>query len=182
MKIKTELRGEKIFLRSLSQGDITQTYLNWLKDDVVNQFLEVRFAPPANLSELKSFVRAMNDSEFEMLLGIFTTPDQNHIGNIKLGPVNYAHSRADIGILIGEKEFWGQGLATEAIELLCRYATSELALKRLYAGCYESNAGSRKAFEKAGFTVEAKLIDYWETADGLGESELILRMKGSGAL
>lgn len=175
-----ELRGEKVLLRSLEKADVKQPYLRWLNDREVNKFLEIRFAPPASIDELEAFVNRMNESPNELLLGIFTAEQQQHIGNIKLGPIVFSHLRAVIGIVIGEKDFWGKGLATEAIELLSNYAVTTLGLKRIYAGCYESNVGSRKAFEKAGFTVEAKLMDFWENDDGVGENELILRKKTLG--
>ena len=46
--------------------------------------------------------------------------DGRHIGNIKIGPVHSYHRRARIGLLIGEKEFWNRGYATEAIKLAAR--------------------------------------------------------------
>ena len=38
-----------------------------------------------------------------------------HIGNIKLGPINWIHRYGDISLLIGDKDYWGKGIATEAI-------------------------------------------------------------------
>ncbi len=181
MLIREEIRNGRILLRCLSEEDISQDYLSWLNDEEVNQFLEVRFSAPSSLDELARYVDSINNSDTELLLGIFLVDEAGrHIGNIKLGPINFTHSRADIGILIGEKAFWGKGLATEAVALLSRYGLTELGLTRLYAGCYESNTGSRKAFEKAGFVLDARLEDYWETPDGLGENELILKMKKVG--
>ena len=57
--------------------------------------------------------------------------------------------------MIGDKSEWGQGYAREAIAALSDYAFETLSLRKLSAGCYEPNIGSRKAFLSADFVVEA---------------------------
>lgn len=177
LMIRPEIQSSRIVLRCLSDTDVTETYLGWLHDSSVNQFLELRFAPPGTLSALRKFIKKVNQSDDELLFGIFLREGPTHIGNIKLGPINFPHSRAHIGIMIGEKSYWGRGLATEAIVLLSGLATSGLGLSRIYAGCYESNVGSRRAFERAGFSLEARLADFWESPDGSCEHELIFRLQ-----
>lgn len=60
---------------------------------------------------------------------------------------------AEIGYWIGEPS-WGQGFATEAIELILNYGLTELNLIRIYAGCFEFNKASQRVLEKAGFKKE----------------------------
>src|SRR5262249_39270580 len=89
-----------------------------------------------------------------VFLAIILKEGDRHIGNIKLGPIQWIHRFADIGLLIGEKDCWGRGYATEAIRLVTDYAFCELNLHKLAAGCYDLNQGSIKAFQKVGFIVE----------------------------
>ena len=89
-----------------------------------------------------------------IFLAIVLKDNKKHIGNIKIGPINWYHRLAEIGIMIGEKDCWGKGYAAEAISLLADFAFSKLNLHKLTAGCYEQNQGSLKAFQKAGFEVE----------------------------
>ena len=77
-----------------------------------------------------------------------------HIGNIKLGPINWIYRIADIGVLIGEKDCWGEGYATEAIALIKEYAFNVLGLHKLTAGSIGLNEGSVKAFQKNNFKIE----------------------------
>jgi RimJ/RimL family protein N-acetyltransferase len=77
-----------------------------------------------------------------------------HIGNIKIGPINLNHQIAPIGILIGDKNEWGNGYASEAIQIVTQFGFDKLNLMKIYAGCYESNIGSKRAFEKSGYEVE----------------------------
>ncbi|MDC4205803.1 MAG: GNAT family protein [Candidatus Manganitrophus sp.] len=71
-----------------------------------------------------------------------------------MGPIQWIHRLADIGLLIGEKDCWGKGYATEAIQLVSDYAFNVLNLHKVAAGCYGPNEGSARAFQKAGFVVE----------------------------
>jgi RimJ/RimL family protein N-acetyltransferase len=59
-----------------------------------------------------------------------------------------------MGLLIGERAYWGRGIATEVISLVARYAFDELRLHKVTAGCYSINRAAIKAFEKAGFVRE----------------------------
>jgi len=61
---------------------------------------------------------------------------------------------AEIGYWIGEP-YWNKGIATEAIKLACYYAFEYLDLIRVYAAVFDFNIASKKALEKAGFTLEA---------------------------
>ena len=55
--------------------------------------------------------------------------------------------KREVGYWIG-KEFWGRGIATEALSLLLREVTE----RPLYAHVARSNIGSIRVLEKCGFT------------------------------
>ncbi|MBB4842417.1 RimJ/RimL family protein N-acetyltransferase/methionyl-tRNA formyltransferase [Paucibacter oligotrophus] len=174
MLINQRLRVDGLELRCLHEDEVGEAYLGWLNDPLVNQYLEVRHAPPGSVAELRQFVRDVNVSPDNLLLGMFTQNGQHHIGNIKLGPINRLHRRAEIGIVCGDRAEWGKGYATTAIRLLSDFAEQHLDLQRLSAGCYAGNGGSLRAFQKAGFTLEATLPDYWQLGDGGSVSQHLL--------
>ena len=166
--------SSRLFLRCLSEPDVGQKYLGWLNDPEVNKFLEVRHAPPTTIRQLWKSVDAINGSPDSILFGIFLIEGSRHIGNIKLGPINAIHHRSELGLLIGESSEWGKGLASEAISLVCQFANEEFDIRRVLAGCYHSNEGSKRAFLKAGFFLEASIPDFWLLADGSSTGEYIL--------
>lgn len=61
---------------------------------------------------------------------------------------------AEIGYWIAEP-YWGKGLASKAIDLMTAYTLRHFDRVRLFAMCFESNTGSRKALEKNGFRLES---------------------------
>jgi [ribosomal protein S5]-alanine N-acetyltransferase len=62
----------------------------------------------------------------------------------------------EIGYFLSEK-IWGKGIATKAIKAATSYAFNKFDIVRIYAEPFADNPGSRKALEKAGFTLEATL-------------------------
>lgn len=157
MLLKKHLVTRRLILRNLREQDVQVNYLKWLVDPEVNRFLEVRLEQKQSLQKIHRFVKAINKSENDLLLGLFEKKGGCHIGNIRLGPMVKGHARSPIGFLIGEKPYWNKGFATEAIQRVVRYGFQNLGLEKVTAGCYENNLGSSKALEKSGFTLEARL-------------------------
>jgi len=63
---------------------------------------------------------------------------------------------AEIGYWLGE-EFWGRGIATEAVRAVTGHAFARFDVVRVYAGAFEWNEASMRVLEKAGYTREARL-------------------------
>jgi ribosomal-protein-alanine N-acetyltransferase len=132
---------------------VTQAYVDWLNDPEINRFLESRFAVQ-DIAGVRGFVATQLADPKTLFLGIRSAALGRHVGNIKLGPIDPHHGLGEIGIMIGDRGAWGQGIGTDAIRVVAGIAQYELGLRKLTAGCYGSNAGSARAFLKAGFGIE----------------------------
>ena len=150
------LEGERVLLRPVVASDVTEEYCTWLNDSEVNQFLETRFVPQS-LEEIRRYVDQKSGKTDEIFFAICLKDNGRHIGNVKIGPINWLHGAADISLFIGVKEFWGRGYAAEVIRMVTEYSFDRLNLHKVTAGCYDNNQGSAKAFLKAGFAIEGKL-------------------------
>jgi [ribosomal protein S5]-alanine N-acetyltransferase len=154
--LETPIVTKDLILRSIDAGHAHGPYAAWMHDVEVTRFLEVRFAPP-DAAALVAFITKMNDSDDNLLLGLFPrTEPQRHIGNIKLGPIDKRHNATPIGIAIGAKDCWNRGFATQAVTALSEYAFDVLDLDRLEAGFYADNESSQRAFKRAGFVEEGR--------------------------
>ncbi len=147
------LEGDRIYLREVRLSDVGENYYQWMNDPEVTRYLEARFYPNP-VERLREYVAGKLGDRNNVFLAIVLKESDRHIGNIKLGPINWIHRFADVGLLVGEKDCWGKGYATEAIRLVTHYAFNTLDLRRLTAGCYDANMGSAKAFLKAGWQQE----------------------------
>ena len=152
IKIKVD---EQILLKVLRLNDVSESYVEWLNDYEVTKFTAQKYFRHT-LESTKTFVSQKYNSEGDLLFGIFL--DGTHIGNIKLGPIKFEHMSAEVSYFIGEKKFWGKGIASKCVETVVHFAVTELGLKKINAGYYENNIGSAKVFEKCGFVVEGNKI------------------------
>lgn len=147
------IEGKNLYLREVRESDVNERYYAWMNDQDITQYLENRFYPNS-LQKISEFVKSKDGDPNNVFLAIINKHDDEHIGNVKLGPINWIHRTAEIGILLGEKKYWGKGFASETLRLLADYAFNKLNLRKVTAGCYGNNKGSEKAFLKAGFTIE----------------------------
>ncbi len=149
---------KKITIRKLNlKSDISKKYQSWMNDFEVHKYTEQKYTKHS-LANIRKFVREKNNSKNEFLYGIFLKQDnlKIHIGNIKIGPINFIHKTAELSYFIGEKKLWGKGYTSLAIIEAVKKA-KKMGIKKLKAGCYEKNIGSKKVLEKNKFKLEGKL-------------------------
>ena len=87
------------------------------------------------------------------------------------------HRKAELRVVVGDRSARGKGLGAEAIDRLCRYAFEKLDLHRVYAYVLGINPSARKAFERAGFSLEGTLRDDRWAVDRFIDSYLLARVK-----
>lgn len=76
------------------------------------------------------------------------------IGGISLR--NIEGHKAEIGYWLSEK-YWGRGIMTKAVKLVCGFGFGKLRLRRIYATLFSNNRASARVLEKAGFKREGLL-------------------------
>jgi RimJ/RimL family protein N-acetyltransferase len=146
--------GDLIYLQHITIQDCGERYLGWMKDDLVNQYLETRWKTQ-NLQSIREFVENALSNQSYLFKIIFCGEPEFHIGNIKIGPLNRIHGYADVSYFIGERASWGKGYATQAVKLATKIAFERLNLFKLQAGIYASNIASGRVLEKCGYQIEA---------------------------
>lgn len=149
------LNSSLINLRPLSISDCNKRYLSWLNNNEVNKYLETRWTKHS-ISSIKEYVSNINKSKNNIILAIEDKTSKKHIGNIKLGPINFYHKFSEISYFIGEQNFWGKGYGTEAVKLMSKFSLFELKIEYLLAGVYENNKGSAALLKKLGYTLQGK--------------------------
>ena len=80
------------------------------------------------------------------------TLDGQRIGNCVYYNVNQAESRAELGIMLGNRDYWNQGYGTETINLLLDYIFDKVELESVYLTTLDWNMRAHKCFKKCGFS------------------------------
>jgi [ribosomal protein S5]-alanine N-acetyltransferase len=166
--------GLRVRLRPMTTADADGPYHTWMNDPEITRYLESRFQS-YEVADLAAYIDETISNPANHFFAIELVDSHRHVGNIKLGPVEVEHGRGDIGIIVGDRSVWGQGIASEAVRLLTEWAFVELGLRKVTAGAYGSNVGSVRAFERAGFHVEAVRPAHYASDDGFVDAVLLAR-------
>jgi RimJ/RimL family protein N-acetyltransferase len=151
------LNGKICYLRPLEFDDLLGGYPNWLNDPEVCKY-NGHLVFPYTHKQAEDYITFANNTKDNIILAIIVKKadkaKDTHIGNIALQNINLINRTADISIIIGEKEFWGKGYATEAYQLLIEHGFKTLNLNRIACGTMEGNVAMKKLAIALGFKEE----------------------------
>jgi RimJ/RimL family protein N-acetyltransferase len=137
------LVGTVVYLRALEKEDLTGSYFQWFNDQEVCRFNSHGRAPN-NMNKMESYLqRAYNDPSLAVFAIAYRENDA-HVGNICLQGINLVDRSAEYAIVLGEKDYWGKGVAKEASDLILQHGFMTLNLHRIYCGTSEENTGMQK--------------------------------------
>lgn len=140
-----------VILRALNETD-TENLSRIANDKRISANLRDGFPNPYTIEDAKAFIAKFSKSDPQIVFAI--EANREHVGNIGLHPKNDIYRKtAEIGYFIGV-EYWGRGIATEAIGQMVNYGFEKLDLIRIEAGVFSHNPASMKVLEKAGFVKE----------------------------
>lgn len=158
------LHGPRVTLRPWTKEDIP-TLRRWHSDPEVMQYWGERAA-----------LVAADQFEAELAPGgRFTKFDENGyfcicdetgraIGRIDYGGLRLPESKAELSILLGEKETWSKGYGSEAIIVLLDHLFNDLNAHRVWLEVFPENVRAQRAYEKVGFVREGTMRENWFSA------------------
>ena len=147
------LADTKLTLKVLKPDDVSERYVDWLNDYDVVKFTEQHYVKHSKKNVI-DFVEKMYLSEANLLFGIYF--DHEHIGNIKLGPIDFNHNASEIGFFIGEKQYLRKGVVSEVIGAVVRIAFTDIRLDKVTAGTHANNIGAIQVLKNNGFIEEGR--------------------------
>ncbi len=150
--LRRSLTGDRVLVRPFTTQDISEAYLSWLRDPKVVRFSNQRFqthTPETSQAYLASFNESTNH---------FLAICDRHLGAM-LGTMtvyrSIPHGTADVGIMLGECQVWGQGIGAEAFCLVVSTLKTSGAIRKITAGAMVANQAMVHIMEKAGMQLEA---------------------------
>lgn len=147
------LQSENLILRSLEREDLTEEYLQWLNDEEVCRY-NSHAVFPNSFFKMQNYFDSIQGNNSTIVMAIISKDQDKHIGNISLQSINWINRSAEFAILLGDKEYWGKGVATEAVQLIMEYGFSRLNLHRICCGTSAENKGMQKVAAKLNMTEE----------------------------
>ena len=146
---------DRLFLRGVSKNDIQGNYFHWFDDQEVCKYNSHGLFPNT-VAAMESFLDSLATSQSAVVWAMIEKKSKTHIGNISLQEINWINRTAEFAIIIGEKQFWGKGIAVEASKILLFHGFQKLDLHRIYCGTAENNEGMKKLALKIGMSEEGR--------------------------
>jgi RimJ/RimL family protein N-acetyltransferase len=147
------IRGTKTRLRALEHQDLPY-FVRWINDPETRHFMYMRY--PLSMTEeekwWEGFLERQNDHIFAI-----EADDGAYIGNLGLHDIERENRRAELGIIIGDKAYWGQGYGTDAILAMLGWAFGYLNLNRVSLRVYDYNERAIRCYQKCGFQHEGTM-------------------------
>ena len=79
------------------------------------------------------------------------TLDGRHIGNCMYYDIDLRRGKAELGIMIGDREYWDRGYGTDSVDSLLTHIFTTTPLSLVYLHTLEWNGRARRSFAKSGF-------------------------------
>jgi len=117
------------------------------------------YRPLSLANEEAWFERMIQRPQDEQIFVIEICPKSEwiSIGTCGYHEIDWRNRNTEVGISIGEKEWWNKGYGSEAMELLVKYGFETLNMHRVWLRVFERNKRAIRSYEKVGFVHEGQM-------------------------
>ncbi len=150
------LETDRLILRKLTLEDATDVF-EYAREPDVARYLT--WEPHRSIDDSKGFLNFMIERYKDNQVsdwGIVLKENNKLIGTvgfIRWSPDNF---RAEVGYALS-KEYWGQGMMTEAVKEIMKFGFDKMELNRIEGRTWIENIGSQAVLKKAGMTFEGTM-------------------------
>ena len=151
--------GKLVRLSAVDPEEMSRAYARWDRNSEYFRLLNSSARPmrSANSRAKRMEEQAGERSLEDYTFSIRTLAEDKLIGEISLEVANWPGRDAFVGLGIGETDYWSKGYGTDVVNVILRYAFTELNLKRVTLTVFEYNPRAIRSYEKAGFRHEGRL-------------------------
>ena len=145
------ISGSKIVLRKKRLADAPNDY-QWQADPELARLDAVSPLTLTLEDYLSAYASELRYSSPTRHSFAVETLDGNHIGNCVYYNINEKKGEAELGIMIGNRDYWDKGYGSDVITTLVNYVFRQTNLSRIYLKTLDSNTRAQKCFRKCNLT------------------------------
>ena len=147
---EVNIEGKLIRIREKRVEDIPDEYA-WRVDEELSRLDATRPLTMSYDDFLKYSKEEMQFPNFRSKRLAVETNEGVHIGNVMYYDLNMRNAETELGIMIGNKEYWGKGYGTDIVKTLLKHLFEDLKLERVYLHTLAWNYRAQSSFSKSGF-------------------------------
>jgi RimJ/RimL family protein N-acetyltransferase len=146
-------KGEKVTLRAQRPEDLSRIYEFSQDVELAGLDCAVPRAFPFERTQADSQDWLKNDPSKAFFA---IEADGQYIGDCCLVGLGDPHGSAELGIVIGDRAYWGRGYGREAVRLLLRYGFHYLGLRRIVLTTHARNPRAIRCYLACGFVEDGR--------------------------
>ncbi len=151
--------GKLVRLSAYDPEEMSRANVRWNRNSeyfrLLNSSAPLTLSSKAVSKLLEEEVGPMSAASY--FFTIRTLAEDKLIGDLNLEVVDWSGRDAFVGLGIGETEYWSKGYGTDTMNVLLRFAFSEINLRRVTLNVFEYNPRGIRSYEKAGFRHEGRM-------------------------
>lgn len=165
------IRGDRVQLQTFDAKHLYDpAYYGWLCDrEVVRYIGRDELLKGFPFEEAEKYVQQLWQNPYCSFFAVHDTANGKFIGTAKVNFMSEEgrkHGIADIGIMLGERDYWGRGLSVDVLRAVSGYAFDQLKARKLSAGAFSVNEPVIKAFLRIGFRIDGRARQQLAVGDG----------------
>lgn len=145
------ITGKKIVLREKRLSDARDDYA-WQTDPELARLDAAPQLATTFAHYLLDYANELHSPDSTRRRFAIDTLDGKHIGNCGYYGIDETKGEAELGITIGDRDYWSKGYGTDAVTTLVDYIFRETNLNRIHLKTLDWNIRAQKCFQKCGFT------------------------------
>jgi RimJ/RimL family protein N-acetyltransferase len=146
-------QGAAARLTAITKDDLP-ILARWHADAGFQRLLDARAARPQTEDDVNKWVDNAQRNTNDYLFAVRPLAGEDLLGFVELDGIHWNRGVAWLTIAIGDRDNWGKGIGTEAIDLTLRFAFHELNLHRVQLTVFEYNDRAIAVYERLGFQRE----------------------------
>jgi len=161
MSFSTQLfEGKLVRLAPINHDTDPQVESRWTHDLAFLRSMDRKLAMPLSVAQVKKKYEAIekevDESKRLFHFTIRGRDDSRFLGYVRIEGIEWTHATGNLRLGIGDPLERDHGYGSDALQLMLRFAFSELNLYRLSALVGEDNPGALRFFTRYGFVEEVR--------------------------
>lgn len=169
LDLPNQLTTQRLVLRSYQPGDGAD-YFQTVRDNRSHlyEFMPLEWLAWQSETDAELWIRYLL-AEWQMrrlfLFGMWERETGAYVGETYLANADWQVPSIELGYFLGSA-YTGKGYATEATQVVIRFAFEQLQVVRVELQCADDNQASQKVAERCGFQLEGRLRQRNHKKDG----------------
>lgn len=147
------LKTARTQLRSLRPADAERQHL--FNQDTELSVLDCRLPVPARQEMADDFVQQRHEDQ-RAVARLAIEADERYVGHCSLSGLRDPHGNLELGIVIGDRDYWSRGYGQEIVRVLVDYGFQALGARRIALTTHEDNPRAIGCYLACGFVEEGR--------------------------